>query len=72
MKKSSLNFNGNSIEIVSVDLNRCDYCDACNGVCPTNAIIVNEKKWSLNEPACIGCRKCVNSCPVDALFMVIK
>lgn len=54
----------------AVDLARCDRCDACNAVCPSGAIWVDEYQWRLNDPACDGCAHCATACPLDALRMV--
>jgi|GraSoiStandDraft_59_1057299.scaffolds.fasta_scaffold913998_1 ferredoxin len=54
---------------VIVDRGACDLCDACNAVCPTNAILVDEYRWRLDDGACIECVKCVAVCPVEALRM---
>ena len=54
---------------VIVDAAVCDLCDACDAVCPTNAIWVDERRWVLAGGASIECVKCVAACPVSALRM---
>lgn len=45
----------------------CCNCGMCEGVCPTNAIQLNEEKGiltpSLYQDKCINCSKCVRYCP---------
>ncbi len=55
--------------VVQVDTTRCDLCDGCNAVCPTNAIDVDETEWRLIAEDCVLCGFCVTFCPVEALAM---
>lgn len=45
----------------------CQQCETpyCEAVCPVRAISRNEKTGALvvNEEKCLGCRRCVYSCP---------
>ena len=52
---------------ILMDSGRCDLCDGCNAVCPTNAIHVDEEVWRLIVPLCISCDRCVVFCPTEAL-----
>ena len=43
-------------------------CGACEGVCPTGAIKLNEDgKAEVDEDTCIDCQACVGACPVGAI-----
>lgn len=62
---------------------KCMSCEICVGVCPKNIIVMipenaavtiacsNKDKGAVAikacKTACIGCRKCVKECPVDAI-----
>lgn len=50
---------------------RCDNQSYCSAriVCPTGAIDYDfkERMISINEEKCIGCAKCVRTCPRGAL-----
>ncbi len=54
------------IKIV-VDEDRCYLCGGCAGVCPGLAIEVHSSGWEFLQEKCIGCRICINACPVGAL-----
>lgn len=49
----------------------CQQCETplCKEVCPVNAIYLDENTsaWIINEEKCIGCKLCVNACPVGAM-----
>src|SRR5581483_3227043 len=40
-----------------------DACDACQTLCPTNAITVAGPSVTLDRGSCIGCNLCVQVCP---------
>lgn len=52
--------------IMAVDDMLCMHCGACVGVCPTNAIFLNEVYITFNED-CTQCGMCVRVCPVGAI-----
>ena len=54
---------------MAVSKSKCDLCDCCNAVCPTDAIDIVQEKWHLIADRCIGCEMCVPLCPNDALYM---
>jgi len=53
---------------INVDVTKCLYCGGCAGVCPVDAMLLDETRIVINE-ACIGCRLCIKFCPVGALSM---
>ncbi|MEA5017483.1 MAG: 4Fe-4S binding protein [Erysipelotrichaceae bacterium] len=51
-----------------VDKDMCIGCGACVGVCPTEAITMQDDgKAFVDEAACIDCGACVATCPVGAI-----
>jgi Ni,Fe-hydrogenase III small subunit/Pyruvate/2-oxoacid:ferredoxin oxidoreductase delta subunit len=44
-----------------------DACDACQTLCPTNAIAVAGPSVTLDRGSCIGCNLCVEVCPTKTL-----
>ena len=45
------------------DGSQCTGCGKCVKFCPTNALLVNDKKVSLDSRICIGCGQCAYQCP---------
>ncbi|MEM0140234.1 MAG: 4Fe-4S binding protein [Ferroplasma sp.] len=52
---------------MDVDRSLCDYCGACVGMCPTDAIKLDETVIAINEDKCIKCEFCVIGCPTGAI-----
>jgi ferredoxin len=52
----------------SVDPEICVGCGACQEVCPTGAIFVEEIAI-IDPKRCIGCGRCIEQCPRGALTM---
>ena len=52
---------------MNVDRGLCDYCGACVGMCPTDAINLDETVIAINEDKCIKCEFCVIGCPTGAI-----
>ncbi|MFC1591030.1 electron transfer flavoprotein subunit alpha [Thermodesulfobacteriota bacterium] len=48
---------------------KCIACGArCQISCPVDAIEMNDKEEPIiEEPKCIGCKKCIKACPADAI-----
>jgi len=46
---------------------RCDACEECIEICPTEAISVASDKVEINEILCNGCGACIPACPKEAL-----
>lgn len=45
----------------------CCYCGGCVGVCPVNAITLDETRIIIDNEKCIDCMACVLICPVMAM-----
>ena len=58
--------------IASLIPNRCIACGArCQSECRVKAVTMNEKgEPVIDTPLCIGCRRCLKACPVQALEML--
>ncbi len=53
---------------VKVEKDLCIGCGACTGVCPVNALTLDDEgKSECNADLCIDCHACVGSCPVEAI-----
>lgn len=50
-----------------VNKGTCIGCEACVGVCPVNAIKMNEGKAEIDPDVCIDCGACEGTCPVSAI-----
>jgi ferredoxin len=53
--------------VVKNNPNKCLYCGACVGVCPTQALTLKDTKIVVDETKCISCGACVKICPVAAM-----
>ncbi|MCK5706826.1 MAG: 4Fe-4S binding protein [Candidatus Aureabacteria bacterium] len=51
-----------------VDSSKCTGCGACVGVCPVEAITIENGKAVIND-LCIDCGACVGACPVEAISL---
>lgn len=45
----------------------CLWCGCCVGICPENAIFLNETVIEIDEEKCTDCMICVRGCPVGAM-----
>ena len=46
---------------------KCDYCGCCVGVCPEDAIELQESRIGIIEERCTNCSKCVWACPWEVI-----
>ena len=46
---------------------RCNFCEACAGVCCTGAITVSGSEWMIDLGKCISCRRCLEACTEGSL-----
>lgn len=54
--------------VAAVDAGRCTGCSMCEGVCPVNAITVEETAY-IDTAKCTGCGQCVAECRNGALTL---
>lgn len=45
----------------------CLWCGCCVGICPENAIFLNETVIEIDNEKCTNCLICVRGCPVGAM-----
>lgn len=52
-----------------VEQSKCIGCKRCEGVCPSQAILVEplQRKAAVDTGLCFQCRNCVEACPVEAI-----
>lgn len=60
-----------------IDSNKCDKSPFCGAKlsCPVKAIEFKKKglfsgEIVIDENKCVGCGKCINSCPHNAIYLV--
>ncbi len=42
----------------------CFGCGGCVTVCPMEAIVPKDEKFTIVEEKCVGCGKCADMCPM--------
>jgi len=60
-------------KLIEVDAEKCVSCGACVGLCPVEAIIIDEDASIIfNKEKCVGstCSVCVDACPARAIKSV--
>ncbi len=58
---------GNTVLLIDIKPNTCDFCGCCVGVCPEDAIELHEARIAIIEERCTNCAKCVWVCPFEVL-----
>lgn len=53
--------------MISVKIDKCDFCGTCVAVCPVDAIELKASELIISESACIDCYNCVYVCPFEVL-----
>ncbi|MDD3839983.1 MAG: 4Fe-4S binding protein [Clostridia bacterium] len=50
---------------------KCVHCGACTAVCPSRALKMDQKDWSLSfdKSKCLVCELCIQACPINAMDM---
>ena len=56
--------------MINIIPDKCDFCGACVGVCPEDAIDLKEAEINIIEALCTNCAKCVWVCPIEALKFI--
>jgi ferredoxin len=54
--------------LIEIKPNTCDFCGCCVGVCPEDAIELQEAHIAIVGERCTNCAKCVWVCPFAALL----
>lgn len=52
-----------------VNKDECTGCESCVGVCPTEAISMDNGVAVVSEDDCIDCGACVGECPTEAITL---
>ncbi len=48
----------------------CVHCGACTGVCPTEALTLDENaQLKFEQEKCIVCELCIKACPISVLYL---
>ncbi len=50
-----------------INRDKCLYCGGCVGVCPSQALELDETRLQVDDKKCTKCGICVKFCPVGAL-----
>lgn len=56
------------MKMIYADTGKCLYCGACVGMCPQDALSLEEVVIRVDENKCIECLSCVKFCPVGAIY----
>ncbi len=49
------------------DRGKCIHCGGCVGICPADAITLEESVIVVDRQKCVDCGACVKYCPVRAM-----
>ena len=58
--------------MIDIIPNKCDFCEACVGVCPVDCIEVKESSIMIDHNICIDCDLCIWTCPIEVLVKDVK
>lgn len=50
-----------------IDQDQCISCGACEGTCPTQAIVPDADKFMIVPEKCTDCGACADVCPVTCI-----
>ena len=54
---------------ISVNLNTCTLCKACESLCEKKCLTISETSFSLATQACSSCQLCADICPEKAIMV---
>lgn len=57
---------------IITDVEKCNGCGKCVKYCPTNAIVLKDKKAVITEKKCIGCGQCSLQCSTNSITLISK
>ena len=52
---------------IKINHDKCCYCGGCVGLCPQNALELQETILAVDEKKCNECKICMKFCPVGAI-----
>lgn len=57
------------VYLVYVDADRCDGCEECIKLCPTDVFEFTNKAYPARPQNCLGCRSCEAVCKSKAVII---
>ncbi|MFO7889188.1 MAG: 4Fe-4S binding protein [bacterium] len=68
LKKLGLNIQPLEKDVIRNE-DKCTHCGLCVGVCPTDALKVNQKnrRVEFDNTKCLACELCITACPTWAM-----
>jgi NAD-dependent dihydropyrimidine dehydrogenase PreA subunit len=55
--------------LVYVDRDKCDGCEECVTICPTDVFEVSHKCLAVRPQNCLGCQTCMAVCKPQAVII---
>jgi ferredoxin len=53
---------------IKVDISKCDACETCIDVCPSEAISMVDGHAYIDPDECAECLACIDECPNEAIY----